>query len=67
MSAGEGFAKGWRGISPESILVPVNIDPLFRGVKKKKREEGEGGIIMIPFRDLEKFADSFWFGVKRAV
>lgn len=37
MSAGEGFAKGWRGISPESILVPVNIDPLFRGVKKKKR------------------------------
>lgn len=65
MSGGEGLAKG-RGISPESILVPVNIDPLFRGVKKKeRRREGEEGIVTMvqPFRDFEKFADSFWFGV----
>lgn len=63
MSAGEGLAKG-RGISPESILVPVNIDPLFRGVKKEeRRREGEEGIVVRHFRDFEKFADSFWFGI----
>lgn len=61
MSAGEGLAKG-RGILPESILVPVNIDPLFRGVKKEeRRREGEEGIVTMVrhFRDFEKFADSF--------
>lgn len=56
MSAGEGLAKR-RGISPESILVPVNIDPLFRGVKKKeRRREGEEGIVTMVWR---------WFAISK--
>lgn len=42
--------------------MPVNIDPLFRGVKKEeRRREGEEGIVTMVrhFRDFEKFADSF--------
>lgn len=69
MSAGEGLAKG-RGISPESILVPVNIDPLFRGVKKKeRRREGEEGIVTMvgPFAISKNLPIRFDSAFKRAV
>lgn len=50
--------------------MPVNIDPLFRGVKKKeRRREGEEGIVTMvgPFAISKNLPIRFDSAFKRAV